>query len=261
MRALWSRVAGIVPDARDRFAFRRFWGDGLFSAGAFFVIDSYENVRLKNEFRWAELSGGDQSAEGSSAAAIIDGAFAPQATAMLTALFARHASGRLRVTSDAERPPADATLICYGPADSNAKTFEVEAGSGTSLCRLVLNSRAERSFRVADRLFSIETRDGVTYDKAVVLRFANDESIGCSSSHVICAGLSEWGNLAAVPLSHRPLEASPEALRSLSLGGAAISASCWKSPAATLSKPWAKSSPRFFGMWSRANVKIWRPHP
>ena len=42
----------------------------------------------------------------------------------------------------------------------------------------------------------MESRGGVIYDKAIVLRLNNrDNSARC---HVVCAGLSEWGSLAAV---------------------------------------------------------------
>ena len=42
----------------------------------------------------------------------------------------------------------------------------------------------------------MESRGGVLYDKAIVLRLANREDP--AHCHVVCAGLSEWGSLVAV---------------------------------------------------------------
>jgi hypothetical protein len=116
---------------------------------------------------------------------------------MLTALFLRHGENALRVVTDAEACAApNASLICYGTSDSNCKTFDIEARSGSSLCQFLIDSNGKRAFRLGEQMFSMEGRGGVIYDKAIVLRLTNrDDSGHC---HVVCAGLSEWGSLAAV---------------------------------------------------------------
>jgi hypothetical protein len=197
---LWdlaTHLARIVPDASDRVRFRRFWGDGSLLTDVRFVTDSYAGVTLRNRFRFQEAMLGRGVLETLAGNTIVDGAFAPQAAAMLTVLFLRHAGNVLRVVTDAEASAGPgASLICYGTSDSNCKTFDIEARSGSSLCRFLMDANGQRAFRLAEQVFSMESRGGVIYDKAIVLRLTNrEDSAHC---HVVCAGLSEWGSLAAV---------------------------------------------------------------
>jgi len=194
LRDLASHVTRIFPEAWSKYCFRRFWGDGLLLSEACLVIDSYADVRLRNRFRWTESSG-DLPIE--AADEVIQGTFSPQAAAMLSALFLRYTGKPLRIVTDAEASEKkDVTLICYGTSDFNFKTYEIEAWSGSSLFRLSRNDSGERAFQIGGQLHSIEARDGLTYDKAIVLRLTSlQDSRHCN---VICAGLSEWGSLAAV---------------------------------------------------------------
>lgn len=193
-----GQAAGIFTDFWNKFLFRRFWGASISSRDVDLVIDSYENVVLRNRFRWKESA--QDSAQNQPAGftgELIEGAFSPQATAMLTALFLRHTGKGLRIVTDLEEAnKRDGALICYGSSDSNFRTFELEAESGGFLCQSTFNDRGERAFRVGGNLYAIETRDGITYDKAIVLRLAGQQDTG--QCRVVCAGLSEWGSLAAV---------------------------------------------------------------
>jgi hypothetical protein len=194
---LLTQVARIIPETSDRFSFRRFWGDGSLSADAYFVMDSYENVRLRNDFRKMGMLADPEHSRGFAGSDIVYGAFSPQAAAMLTALFWRHAGRVLRIASDTDpRLGGDPILICYGTSDSNFKTFEVEAGSESALCHFFANASGQRAFRLGGQFYSMENRGGVVYDKAIVLRLTGQPD--ANHSHVVCAGLSEWGSLAAV---------------------------------------------------------------
>jgi len=187
------QVANIIPETWDRFCFRRFWGDGILSADAYFVMDSYENVRLRNNFRNAE----PHIPEPFTGAEVVRGAFCPQAAAMLAALFLRYCGKVLRITTDTEPGlRRDAILICYGTPDMNFKTFDIEAWSGSSLCQFLFTPDGRRAFRMAGQVHSIENRCDITYDKAIVLRLTNRHD--SNRPHVVCAGLTEWGSLAAV---------------------------------------------------------------
>jgi len=191
---LARQAANVVPETCDRFSFRRFWGDGILSADAYFVMDSYENVRLRNNFRNADPPEKPDTFIGSE---IIRGSFCPQAAAMLTALFLRHSGKVLRIATDTEPGlKRDSILICYGTPDMNFKSFDVEAWSGSSLCQFLFTSNGTRAFRLAGQLHSTENRGGVIYDKAIVLRMTNRHD--SNRPHVVCAGLTEWGSLAAV---------------------------------------------------------------
>ena len=196
LRDVASQVANLIPETWDRFCFRRFWGEGILSTDAYFVMDSYENVRLRNNFRNAETSGTSEKAEAFIGTEIIRGSFCPQAAAMLTALFLRHSGKVLRIATDTEPGlKRDSILICYGTPDMNFKTFDIEAWSGSSLCQFLFTPNGRRAFRLAGQLHSLENRGGVIYDKAIVLRLTNRQDSG--RPHIVCAGLTEWGSLAA----------------------------------------------------------------
>jgi hypothetical protein len=197
---LWDIVkstGGIFTQTWNRFVFGQFWGRGILSADVLFVIDSYEDVRLRSGFRWAEAQSGKESQAQDRCGEIIHGTFAPQAAAMLTAVFLKHTGRAPRIVTDTEvHLKRDATLICYGTSDSNFKTFEIEALSGSDLCQFSFSGSGQRGFRMGGQLHSIERRAGVIYDKAIVLRLASRQHP--HHCHVVCAGLSEWGSLAAV---------------------------------------------------------------
>jgi len=190
-----SEAARVFTDSWNKFLFRRFWGESISSRDVDLVIDSYENVVLRNRFRWTDSD--HKQAQGFTGE-VIPGTFSPQATAMLTALFLRHSGKGLRIVTDMEEAnKKDGALICYGSSDSNFKTFELEAESGGALCQFTFNDSGERGFRVGGNVHSIEKRDGVTYDKAIVLRLLTSQR-DSGQCQVVCAGLSEWGSLAAV---------------------------------------------------------------
>jgi hypothetical protein len=194
---LARRAANVIPETWDRVSFRRFWGEGILSTDAYFVMDSYENVRLRNNFRNAESSTSQEKPDAFVGTEIIRGSFCPQAAAMLTALFLRHSGKVLRIANDTEPGlKRDAILICYGTPDMNFKSFDIEAWSGSSLCQFLFTANGQRAFMLAGHIHSLENRGGVIYDKAIVLRLTNRED--SNHPHVVCAGLTEWGSLGAV---------------------------------------------------------------
>ena len=192
-----AQLSTLIPDAWSKAQFRRFWGNGGALSEVYFVMDSYEGVALRNRFRFEEARLGRPQLDTLAGNTVVDGAFSPQAAAMLADQFSRHAPDVLRVVSDAHPGLGpEATLISYGTSDSNCKTFDIEAQSGSSLCRFLQDKTGRRAFRLAEQTFTMESRDGVMYDRAIVLRLTNRED--ANSCHVVCAGLSEWGSLSAV---------------------------------------------------------------
>jgi len=200
LRLAWDLVksAGrIFPDTWNKFVFRSFWGAGILASPPCFVIDSYEDVRLRTGFGCGGTHPGQAQREKSPDSEIINGTFSPQAAAVLTGLFLRHTGQSLRIATDTELGHTmDATLICYGTSDSNFKTFDVEVSSESDLCQFSFDGAGQRAFRLGGQLYSIENRGGAVYDKAILLKLNSRQNAG--NSHVICAGLSEWGSLAAV---------------------------------------------------------------
>jgi hypothetical protein len=197
---LWEVVTyagNIFQETWNKFLFRCFWGEGISSSDIYFVIDSYEDVRMRNSFRRAMSKAAGDPLKVFADSEMIHGTFAPQAAAMLTALFLKHTGKVLRIATDTELAhKTDATLVCYGTSDSNFKTFDVEASSGSELCQFSFDGSGQRAFRVGGQLYSIEDRGGVTYDKAIILKLTSWQD--SNQSHLVCAGLSEWGSLAAV---------------------------------------------------------------
>jgi len=49
-----SQAARVFTDSWNKFLFRRFWGESISSRDVDLVIDSYENVVLRNRFRWRD---------------------------------------------------------------------------------------------------------------------------------------------------------------------------------------------------------------
>ena len=231
LRDLATHLARIVPEASDRVRFRRFWGDGSLLTDVYFVTDSYEGVALRNRFRFQEAMSGRGVLETLAGNTIVDGAFSPQAAAMLTALFLRHGENVLRVVTDAEASAGpNASLICYGTSDSNCKTFDVEARSGSSLCQFLMDANGQRAFRLGEQVFSMESRGGVIYDKAIVLRLTTGTTPLIVTSYVPAfPSGAVWLPSITSPPSGRNF--TNDTTASASDG---TSASCWKFPAARL---------------------------
>src|SRR5690348_4239733 len=49
-----AQAVRVFTQSWDKFLFRRFWGQGASSGDVDLVIDSYENVLLRNRFRWTD---------------------------------------------------------------------------------------------------------------------------------------------------------------------------------------------------------------
>jgi len=197
LRELVRHVGRIFLEPWDRFIFHRFWGKGILSTNPYFVMDSYEDARLGSAFRPAEAQAARKQPKIFAHTDTIHGTFFPQAVSMLTALFLRHTGKMVRVVTDTEvAREMNATLICYGNSDSNFTTFDIETSSEQPLCQFVFDGTGRRAFQICEQLYTIESRDGITYDKAILLRLTNPQNP--NHCYVVCAGLSEWGSLAAV---------------------------------------------------------------
>lgn len=193
-----ARLWRVLPDAWNKFMFRRFWGPGALSDEAYFVIDTYRDTRPRSVSNRYEkefprrrpkqtLRGGD----------IIYGTFSPEASAICTAFFFGYTEKLLKVVADEEVDERmDATLICYGSSDSNLKTFDVETLAAKRFYSFEFGPQGQRAFRLKDALYVIEQRDKTVYDKAVLVKMTNPQNP--DHSYAVCAGLSEWGSLAAV---------------------------------------------------------------
>lgn len=197
LREMVRSAGKLFPETWNSLIFQRFWGKGILSSSAYFVMDGYEDVRLGSEFRPPEAHTTVEQPKIFAEAETIHGKFFPQAVAMLTAHFLRHTGKLVRVVTETEVPHAmNATLICYGNSDSNLTTLDIEISSEQALCQFVFDGSGRRAFQLCEQLYTIESRDGVTYDKAILLRLTNPQNP--NHCYVVCAGLSEWGSLAAV---------------------------------------------------------------
>lgn len=194
---LAKRLGGAFPGTWNKFLFRRFWGGGSSSGDAYLVLENYENVRLRRSFRFTRDHSTPTGAQDPVDSEITCGNLSPNAAAMLSALFLRHTGKLLPIATDTEVERAmNATLICYGNSDSNLMTFDIEGSSENDLCQFVFDGAGQRAFQICEQLYSLENRNGKTYDKAILLRLTNPQNP--DHCYIVCAGLSEWGSLAAV---------------------------------------------------------------
>jgi hypothetical protein len=192
---LTKRIGRAFGDTWNHVAFRSFWGEGVFSSITHFVIGNFEDVRVRDALTLirdfsplrATPDIGDE---------VVYGSFSTNAATMLTALFLRH-SGRLLqiVTNGKPQHKWEGTLICYGSSEWNLKTFDIER-SAAPLCEFVFDQAGRRAFEMGELQYTIDDCDGTTYDKAILLRLTNQENP--EHCYIVCAGLSEWGSLAAV---------------------------------------------------------------
>lgn len=184
-----------LADTWNQLAFRGFCGEGAFSSGTHFVMGNFEDVRVRDSLRsLADLPRGGSSPDFGDE--VIYGSFSTNAATMLAALFVRHTGKLLRVVANSSADHKwDGTLICYGSSDWNLKTFDVETSSAP-LCELVFDKDGRRAFEMGEQQYTIEERRGITYDKAILMRLTNRENP--RHCYIVCAGLSEWGSLAAV---------------------------------------------------------------
>jgi hypothetical protein len=197
---LWElakHLGGSIPDTWNKYLFRRFWGEGALSRESYLVLENYQDVGLRHSLRFVRDLPRQANPQDLIDAEITYGKLSPNAAAMLSALFLRHTGKLLRIATDTEvEQTMDATLICYGNSDSNLKTFDIEESSGNALFQFVFDGAGQRAFQICEQLYSAENRSGVAYDKAILLRLNNPQNP--NHCYVVCAGLSEWGSLAAV---------------------------------------------------------------
>lgn len=192
---LTKRIGRALADSWNHIAFRRFWGEGVFSRGTHFVIGNFQDVRVRGALMLIpDLTSGRPLADVEEE--IIYGSFSTSAIAILTGLFSRHTGKLLRIVTEGEPEHKwDGTLICYGSSEWNLKTFDVERSSAP-LCQFVFDKNGRRAFEMGEQQYTMEVCGGITYDKAMLVRLTNLENP--EHCYIVCAGLSEWGSLAAV---------------------------------------------------------------
>jgi hypothetical protein len=192
---LGKRIGRAFADAWNQIAFRRFWGEGVFYRDTHFVVGNFEDLRVRQAVSWIRdvapsISGRCTEDE------VVYGSFSTNAATMLTALFLRHTGKSPQIVADGSSDQDVAgTLICYGSSEWNRKTFDVERSSAP-LCEFIFDKAGRRAFEMGETLYTMDVRDGITYDKAILLRLTNQKDP--KHCYIVCAGLSEWGSLAAV---------------------------------------------------------------
>ena len=192
---LTKRIGNALADCWNHIAFRSFWGEGTFLCRTYFVIGNFQDVRVRGALLLIPNLTSDRTLP-DVGEEIIYGSFSTNAAAILTGLFLRHTGKLLRVvTEGGPEHKWDGTLICYGSSEWNLKTFDLE-GLSAPLCEFVFDKNGHRAFELGELQYTMEVSGGITYDKAILVRLTNQENP--EHCYIVCAGLSEWGSLAAV---------------------------------------------------------------
>lgn len=85
----------------------------------------------------------------------------------------------------------DASFICFGSADSNLKTFDIQHFPQQKYFEMTFNSSGMRTFNVGNKKFDCTAN----YDHGILLRMKNPRHP--EHTLFVCAGLGEWGTSGA----------------------------------------------------------------
>ncbi|MCX6766079.1 MAG: hypothetical protein NT136_03935 [Candidatus Moranbacteria bacterium] len=193
----FRRLLKALPKAITSHSLKKFFGKHFFdNKKIYLVLDTYRDSRPRTDNRYYKdypnrgkgrqpLIGGD----------IIYGTFAPKFVSLFESKFSDFRKGQFNVVIDEEVDTVmDATLVCYGSSDSNLKTFDIEKEYGGKYYEFVFGNNRRRAFKMKGRIF--EFKQGTpAKDRAVLLKIKNPNDK--EHSLIVCAGLSEWGSLAA----------------------------------------------------------------
>lgn len=196
---LWDimkRLSNVLPKAIDTYKLKRFFGSHIFDKErVFLVVDTYKDPRLRTGNRYEKDFLGRKGRQGLVGGNIIYGTFSPKEVAMFGSLLAPFRKNPIEVVTDEEvNTVMDATLICFGSSDSNLKTYDIENQYGKQFYEFFFNINGQRAFRMRQTIYNLD-QGTPAKDKAVLLKIKNPNDKGYS--YIICAGLSEWGTLAA----------------------------------------------------------------
>ena len=193
-RVLWEfgrAVIRFVPRGIDRWRFGRFFGPSAVDGNAIFaVVDPYTHPMPRTSTRFIKRFLGRRPDSPLFGEDDVLGVNVVRLVSYTTALFSTYRGdgrGIPIVTDNAVADRWDSTFICFGSADSNVKTFDIQSLPQQSFYRWEFGDDGLRCITVGGRTFSNRGR----IDYGILLRMRNPYH----PEHwlFVCAGLGEWG--------------------------------------------------------------------
>jgi hypothetical protein len=193
-------VAASIPNAVNKARFKNFFGAPVIGGeNVFIVLDPYEYAVSRSELspgqaRFVKRFHGRRA----DAPVIGEDKLLRSRTARMTK-YAAEALSKFQAKEKGARIVLDEEVInlwdgsffCFGSADCNIKTFDIENLPQNNLYTLGFDDGRHRCFVVNGETFSIAPRT----DRGIIARFLNPYF----TEHFlfICAGLGEWGTSGA----------------------------------------------------------------
>ena len=194
VRAAWEVGRALLqssPRGVDRWRFARFFGPSSVSGNSIFaVVDPYRHPLPRAGNRYVKRFLGRRPDGQLIGEDDVLGVNVVRVVSHVSALFSTHRTdGRSIpiVTDESIAHRWDATFLCFGSADSNIKTFDIQSLPQQSLYQWGFGPDGARCITVGNRTFS----NTGNIDYGLLLRLRNPHH----SEHwlFVCAGLGEWG--------------------------------------------------------------------
>ncbi len=187
-KALWNAI----PNSITKYQLKRFFGPSVLGKGNFWlVVDPYYHPSPRIGNRYIKRFLGRRADQPLIGEDRVLGSNILRLLGYLAAVFGQFRNGKSPITFVADEDIEnrwDGTMICFGSADSNLKTLDIEGLPQNGFYSLKFNASGIRCFEVAGREYGITANNE---DKAVILRIRNPRA----PDHWLfsCQGLGEWG--------------------------------------------------------------------
>lgn len=200
---LWDIIKGFalaIPKAISNYKFKRFFGRKVIgSNNVFVVLDPYEHPIKRNQLQGGQnrflkdFKGRKQNTPLIGEDKIL-GSCSIRVTKYSSSEFAlfRQNTNPVNFVLDEEVINNwEGTFICFGSADSNIKTFDIESLNENNLYSFEFGQNGYRCFNVNGTQYSLDQSG----DVGILMRLKNPYHV--EHNLFVCAGLGEWGTSGA----------------------------------------------------------------
>lgn len=193
-------IAKSIPNAIDKVKFKNFFGiQALEGKNIHIVLDPYEHPVSRSQLRSGQARFVKRFHGLKNDSPIIGedkllGVCSIRITKYASETFSKFRSKNNSVPINLDEQVInawDATFLCFGSSDTNAKTFEIEKLQANNLYSFGIDKNGQRCYTVNGEQFAFANKK----DRAILARFVNPYH----QEHFlfICGGLGEWGTSGA----------------------------------------------------------------
>ena len=186
-KSIWKAI----PNSITKYKLKKFFGPSVLGSGNFWlVVDPYYHPAPRAGNRFIKRFLGRKADQPLIGEDRVLGSNILRLLGYLAAALGQYRDDRSPITFVADEDVEnrwDGSMICFGSADSNLKTFDIEGLPQNGFYRLEFNAVGRRCFRVAGRDYDIIPNE----DKGIILRIRNPRSP--ENWLFVCQGLGEWG--------------------------------------------------------------------